>query len=258
MTPATEQNSGSRVDTDRLQASLLAPYEKGPPPPSPEYRWVYLWHWPLRAMHWFAAISIVALVITGLYIGRPYFMTGGGPSGFTIQYMRLTHFVFAAVLVTTGIVRLYWLFAGNRFERWSALFPVRPRDLRNMFRVVRYYLLIHPERGPHYLGHNPMQQVAYTFTYVVTFVLALTGFIMFGAANPDGFIATLTLWMAPYLGGLQMVRAIHHVSTWYFPMFFFLHVYLATRSDLMDRQGNMSAIISGGRFVPSDTHYVDG
>ena len=28
-------------------------------PPSGEYKWVYLWDAPTRAMHWLAAISIV-------------------------------------------------------------------------------------------------------------------------------------------------------------------------------------------------------
>lgn len=41
------------------------------------YKWAYLWHWPIRAMHWVAAAAIVVLVVTGFYIGKPYFMTGG-------------------------------------------------------------------------------------------------------------------------------------------------------------------------------------
>ena len=50
--------------------------------------------------------------------------------------MRLVHFAAAAVLVATAIVRMYWLLAGNRFERWRALFPVRPRDWGNLLRQV--------------------------------------------------------------------------------------------------------------------------
>lgn len=244
-------------DVTVIQASLLKPGETVRAH-APAYRWVYLWHWPIRAMHWTAAVSIVLLVITGFYVGRPYFLTGASPSGYAIQYMRLVHFVFGALLATTMLVRIYWLFAGNRFERWNALFPVRPRDIKNLFRMVGYYLLIKPKRGPHYLGHNPLQQISYTFTYLVAFLLVITGFVLFGESNPTGFIAGATLWLAPYLGGLQMVRAIHHVAAWWFPMFLILHVYLATRSDLMELQGNMSAIISGGRYVPSDAHYVDG
>jgi Ni/Fe-hydrogenase 1 B-type cytochrome subunit len=61
---------------------------------------VQLWHWPIRAMHWLAAGSIVVLIATGFYIGRPYFMTAGEASDhFLMGRMRFVHFVAAAVLV---------------------------------------------------------------------------------------------------------------------------------------------------------------
>ena len=244
-------------DAVGLQDTLLARREARQAA-APGYTWVYLWHWPIRAMHWIAAVSIVVLAVTGFYIGRPYFLTGGHVGSFAMQWTRLVHFIAAGALVATAVVRIYWLWAGNRFERWHALLPVRPRDLKNMVRTVRYYLLIHPERGPHYLGHNPLQQLAYTFTYLVAGVLVLTGFALFGLANPGGFIHALFGWVTPLFGGAQMVRAIHHTATWYFPLFVILHVYLAVRSDLMERGGTMSSIVSGGRFVPADADYVDG
>lgn len=244
-------------EAEAIQASLLATGEHMPLS-RPGFRWVHLWHWPIRAMHWAAAVSVVVLVITGLYIGRPYFLTGAGPSGYAIQYVRLTHFIFAAVLVTTAIIRAYWLLVGNRFERWQALFPVRRRDLKNLVKMVKYYLFIQPKKGPHYLGHNPLQQIFYTLAYAVAGLLVVTGFIMFGEANPGGLIATFTLWLAPLFGGFQMVRVFHHVATWFFPLFVIAHVYLALRSEYLEKQGNMSSIISGGRFVPENAHYVDG
>jgi uncharacterized protein (DUF885 family) len=63
------------------------------PPPSGDYHWVYLWEWPIRAMHWLAAGSLVALVVTGLYIGMPYFVTTGDTSAhFLMGWMRAVHF----------------------------------------------------------------------------------------------------------------------------------------------------------------------
>ncbi len=94
------------------------------PPPTGDYRWVYLWEWPLRAMHWTAAACVVLLVVTGLYIGKPYFMTGGEASAhFLMGWVRFLHFASAAVLVMTGIVRVYWLFMGNRYERIGRPLP---------------------------------------------------------------------------------------------------------------------------------------
>lgn len=226
--------------------------------PEPRYRWVYLWHWPIRAMHWLAAASIVVLIVTGLYIGKPYFMTSGEASShYLMGNVRLTHFIAAGVLVATAIVRIYWLFAGKRFERLSALFPIRARDWVNLWRMIKKYLMIHPEREPHYLGHNPLQQFSYTFIYLVAAVQVITGFTLFGQANPGGFFYSVFEWVPPLLGGLQIVRFVHHVMTWVFVIFVPLHVYLALRSDVMDREGTMSSIFSGGRFVRADVEYVD-
>lgn len=229
------------------------------PPPSGEYEWVYLWERPIRFMHWVSALCIVGLALTGLYIGRPIFMTSGEASShFLMGWVRFTHFTLAAVLVMTAIVRFYWLFMGNRFERWSALFPVRSRDWRNMWRMIRFYLLIDVKRGPKYLGHNPLQQTFYTITYGFAFLLAVTGFAMYGQSNPGGLIYTLFNWVHALTGGSQVTRFIHHASTWYFGIFVPIHVYLAIRSDHWERTGTVSSIISGGRFVPVEEVFEDG
>jgi Ni/Fe-hydrogenase 1 B-type cytochrome subunit len=228
------------------------------PAPSGNYRWVYLWQWPIRAMHWAAAASIVVLAVTGFMIGKPWFITSGEASAhYYIGFARLTHFIAAGVLVATAVVRVYWLFAGNQFERLKALFPVRPRDWKNMVKMVKYYLMIDTEGVPHYLGHNPMQQLSYTGMYLAGATMVVTGFAMYGQSNPGGFIWTLFHWVPNLVGGLQMVRSIHHVMTWAFLIFIPIHVYLALRAEIMERTGTISSIVSGGRFVPKDEHYVD-
>jgi Ni/Fe-hydrogenase b-type cytochrome subunit len=227
--------------------------------PTGHYRWVYLWHWPIRAMHWIAALSIVLLVFTGFFIGRPYYLPAGQMQGeFFIGWMRLLHFIAAGALVATAIVRVYWLFAGNRYERFVALLPVRGRDWVNMFRQVKFYLMIRPDRAPRYLGHNPLQQLSYTLIYLVGAVMVFTGFAMYGQANPGGVIRTLTLWIPQLLGGIQNVRLIHHVLAWAFLIFIPIHIYLAIRAEILEHTGTVSSIVSGGRFVPADEEYVDG
>jgi Ni/Fe-hydrogenase 1 B-type cytochrome subunit len=228
-------------------------------PPTGEYRWVYLWHWPIRAMHWTAAAAVVVLLITGFYIGAPYFVRPSVPltTPFTMGWLRLTHFVAAGILVATGIIRVYWLFAGNRFERWTALFPVRRSDWVNLYRTIKYYLMIHPERAPRYLGHNPLQQLAYTLVYVAALVMVVTGFALYGQSNPRGVIFATFGWVNPLLGGSQIVRFVHHVLSWFFLIFIPIHVYLSIRADVMEREAAVTSIVSGGRFVPSDEHFAD-
>jgi Ni/Fe-hydrogenase b-type cytochrome subunit len=229
------------------------------PPPTGHYRWVYLWEWPIRTMHWIAAGCILVLAVTGLYIGKPYFVLGEPESRdpFLMGWMRFLHFAAAGLLVMTGIVRVYWLFAGNKFERFAALFPVRPRDWVNLVRQVKFYLLIQPEQAPRYLGHNPLQQLSYTGLYLLTVIMVLTGFAMYGQSDPDGFFFRAFGWVGTVLGGMPVARFIHHVAVWLFLIFIPIHVYLAIRADNLERTGVISSIFSGGRFVPADETFED-
>ena len=234
------------------------PFARRLEPPTGDYGWRYLWGLPLRLMHWIAALCIVVLAVTGFYIGKPYFLTSGEASShFLMGKVRLLHFGAAGLLVATGIVRIYWLFAGNKFERFIALFPVRPRDWVNMWQQIKFYLMIQPEKAPHYLGHNPLQQLSYTGMYAVAIVMVVTGFTLYGQANPGGIFHTLFAWVPPLFGGLQRVRFVHHVLTWAFLAFIPIHIYLAMRSDVLERTGTISSIVSGGRFVRQDVDYVD-
>lgn len=228
------------------------------PPPTGEYRWVYLWEWPIRAMHWIAVACLVVLTVTGLYIGRPYFMTAGQASDhFLMGWVRFSHFAAAATLVMTAIVRVYWLLMGNKYERFAALFPVRPRDWVNLVQMVKFYLMIKPEKAPRYLGHNPLQQMSYTGMYAIAGTMVVTGFAMYGQATPGGVIYSLTNWVGPLLGGMPVVRFLHHALTWTFLIFIPIHVYLAIRADHLERTGVISSIVSGGRFVPAQHEFVD-
>ena len=231
---------------------------RGPSRGRGNFAWVYLWGAPIRAMHWTAAACIVVLVVTGFYIGRPYFITSGEASShFLMGRIRFIHFTAAAVLVMTGIVRFYWLFAGNKFERWGALFPVTRQNLSRTMRTTGEYLTFGRQKGPSVVGHEPLQQYAYTFLYLMAFVMVVTGFTMYGQSNPSGIIFRLFAWVPPLFGGLQHVRLLHHVLSWAFIIFAIIHVYFVVRSDYIERIGRVSSIITGGRYVSIDEEYED-
>lgn len=222
------------------------------------FTWVYLWGAPIRAMHWIAAICIVTLIATGFYIGGPYFMTSGEASShFLMGRVRFLHFTAAAVLVMTGLVRVYWLFAGNKFERWGALFPVTRQNLSRTMRTTGEYLTFGRQKGPSLVGHEPLQQYAYTLLYLMALVMVVTGFAMYGQSNPGGIIFRAFAWVPPLFGGLQYVRLVHHLLTWAFIIFVLIHVYFVVRSDYIDRVGRVSSIITGGRYVSLDEEYED-
>ena len=223
------------------------------------YSRVYVWHWPVRVFHWSMVASMVVLAVTGLYIGRPYFIVAPTTTTpFMMGWMRFFHFLAAAVLVGAVILRLYAMVMGNRYERWNSLLPVKKSDWVNFFKMGKKYLMQDWWSPPHYLGHNPMQQLSYTFMYFVIVFMALTGFALYGQANPNGFWWTVTTsWVMPLLGGNQWVRLLHHFGVWVVVTFVVLHVYLAVRSDVLYDRGAVSSIISGFKFKHDRADYKD-
>ena len=119
------------------------------------------------------------------------------------------------------------------------------------------YLTFRPDKQPQYVGHNPLQQGAYTGTYLMAIVMVVTGFTLYGQSNPGGLIYQAFSWVPAVLGGLQGVRLVHHALTWVFIILIVMHVYFAIRSDYVERAGVVSSIITGGRHVSVDQHYED-
>jgi Ni/Fe-hydrogenase 1 B-type cytochrome subunit len=248
------QPAGTGVIPEEVAEATLIPHPSG----LPEYRWVYLWRWPLRVTHWVAALTVTVLIVTGFYIGAPYFTTWGEASShFLMGWARFLHFSAAGLIVAAAILRVYWLFAGSKWARWNALLPVRKKNWKNLWKMVKYYFLVRQESMPHYLGHHPLQQLSYTAIYLVVIVQVITGFAMYGLSNPGGFFHTVFSWVGPFFGGIQNARFTHHALTWVLITFIPLHIYLAFRADVMDREGEMSSIFSGGRFVRSDLKFED-
>jgi Ni/Fe-hydrogenase b-type cytochrome subunit len=93
--------------------------------------------------------------------------------------------------------------------------------------------------------------------YGVALLQVVTGFAMYGQADPGGFFFRAFGWIGPLFGGMPVVRFVHHVATWVFCAFVPIHVYLALRADLLEHGGSISSIISGGRFVRTGRKYVD-
>jgi Ni/Fe-hydrogenase b-type cytochrome subunit len=223
------------------------------------FRYVPVWDWQLRAMHWLAVLLIAIMAGTGLLIGSGRLVAGGlaGDSHY-LSYLRLVHFAAAWLFLATAIVRVAGLFlASNRFQRWDALFPVKPRDLRNLYQVTQNYLFCRFDRGPHYIGHNPLQQVAYTAIYGVGMAALLTGFALYALYAPDHWLFHYIIWF-DHLVGVQYLRLAHLLIMWIFLAFIPIHVYLAIRADTVEREGAISSIISGGRWCRKGTKFEDG
>jgi Ni/Fe-hydrogenase 1 B-type cytochrome subunit len=205
---------------------------------------VYVWQIPVRLTHWVTFGALIVLTITGTYIADPFLFSPGQD---TMRLVRFVHIVAAYTFVASGILRTYWLFAGNRFSRWTAFVPTNRRHLRELVRQTQWYLFLRKDL-PGILGHNALASGTYLVVFFLFFVQTITGFALVGIHGTQPW-ATLLGWLPGVLFGEQGVRLIHHLLMWAIIAFAIHHVYSALLVDHVERNGLMSSIFSGSKFV---------
>jgi Ni/Fe-hydrogenase 1 B-type cytochrome subunit len=204
---------------------------------------VYVWEMPVRVTHWVTFAAVMVLTVTGGYIGDPFLIP---PTDRTMAQVRFIHLLFAFVFVASGLLRTYWLFAGNRFANWRAFIPTNRRRFREMVNQTSWYFFVRDD-PPKVLGHNALAAGTYVVVFFLFLVQTLTGFALAGAHNEEPW-SGLFGWVAAILG-LSTVRLIHHFLMWAIIAFMIHHVYSAILVDHYERTGLMSSIFAGSKFV---------
>lgn len=204
---------------------------------------VYVWEAPVRLTHWVTALAILILSATGFYIGNPIL----GGSVYLMAWVRGVHRITAYILVASLAFRVYWAFAGNAWASWRALFPYLTREgRREMVETFLYYTFLR-RRPPGTVGHNPLAGIAYSAVVALMGLGILTGFALqsFGAG---GWRALAFGWVFS-LAGAQTIRLVHHMIMWMLLGFAVHHVYSSLLMDAEERNGLMTSIFSGYKFV---------
>ena len=207
---------------------------------------IYIWQIPVRATHWVTAGCIVVLSLTGGYIADPFLIPAGGS---TMMTARLIHMVAAITLLASGLVRTWWLLAGNRFSRWSAFIPTSRVQAAELFRQAGFYMFLRREI-PKVLGHNQLAAAAYLALFFLLLVETVTGFALDGLIGSEPG-ATAFGWLRELLGP-QTIRLVHHLSMWAILAIALFHVYSTILVDHLERNGLVSSMFSGFKFVPRD------
>ena len=211
---------------------------------------VYVWEIPVRIAHWLIAFSIAVLSVTGLYMGHP-FMTVAGPAtqSFVMGWMKVIHGYTAYVFITALVMRMVWMFTGNKYSHWDKFLSHRPSRLRGFMPTVFFYSFLR-DKPPAFVGHNPVASSAYTLVYGLCFLAAATGLVMRGAsAAPSSFVHGFAAW-AWLFGGLAMAHWIHHIVMWLLLGFTVHHVYSAVLVAMIEKNGTIDSIFSGYKWVP--------
>jgi Ni/Fe-hydrogenase 1 B-type cytochrome subunit len=211
---------------------------------------IQVWEAPVRILHWTHFFSITVLALTGLYIGYPFIDADDVNATYIMGWVRAVHFVAAFVFVFGFVVRGYWFFVGNQYEKWLAWIPVTRERWREVIQMLKYYLFLSQER-PRYVGLDPMAGLTFIALGVLIVVQAITGFALFSLSFRFGVWPALFSWPIN-LFGAQPVRLVHHILLWLFVAFFVGHIYLSVLDDIEEHRGEFVSMISGDKYEPTE------
>ena len=218
------------------------------------YDRVYVWQAPVRMYHWINAVCVLVLVATGLVIGNPpaFISAREASASYWFGWVRFLHFTAAFLMTFAFMVRVYWMFRGNEYARWSAFVPKSFAAFRRQLHEARMVLwvdILQVQKKPiDYVGHNGLAAFSYFAIFLATVFQIFTGLALYEPMS-GWWLPHLFGWVTPLFGGDAIVRLWHHAFAWVFVLFTLIHVYLSIFHDMTESRGEISSIITGVRFV---------
>lgn len=205
----------------------------------------------LRVGHWLRALSILILIATGFYLADPFLApsTSEEPTNFMYAKWRMIHLIFGFLLLSVTIFKIYLFF----FDKKSQSERISVKDFLSAkvwIAQIKYYLFLGPH--PKIRGiYNPLQFTAYISLIAMLLVISITGLILHTHVYHSGLGGSLYPILAPIeacLGGLAVVRELHHIFTWAIILFIPVHIYMAVYDSVKSKHGTIDSIVSGYKW----------
>ena len=147
---------------------------------------VYVWEFPVRFTHWINVLCLLALSVTGFYVGNP-FIYAQSSEQYIMGWIRFIHFVAAYTFLMSIIIRIYWFIVGNKYASISEWLPVTGKRLGEMMEDLARFLI----RGSGYTcpRASPVLGKIFPFFYINT-SKRVPGRVLFGGYNRSRRLVT--------------------------------------------------------------------
>jgi Ni/Fe-hydrogenase 1 B-type cytochrome subunit len=198
-----------------------------------------------RILHWTRALVITGLIITGFYIADPFLTSEGSTDKLLYAEWTKWHLIMGFILLASGILRIYLFFFGKDSEG-------ELRSLKDLFSVKSWITQL---KSYFFVGelqkkglYGPLQFLTYTVIMLLLIVVSITGLVLYVHVYHQGLggwlyepMRVVEAWM----GGLVMVRYIHHIAVWGFMIFIPIHIYLVIWSAIRFKHGALDVMFTG-------------
>ena len=210
---------------------------------------VYVWEFPVRFTHWINVICLLALSITGFYVGNP-FIYAQSSDQYIMGWMRFIHFVSAYAFLMSIIIRLYWSIMGNKYACMCDWLPFSGKKIGKIIDDLKVYLLI-SRRSEIHTGHSALGGLTYLLLLGVFVFEIISGFALYSVTHSGMIWTILGGWMTNVMY-LQTIRLWHHLFMYVILAFTLVHIYIAVFSDSMEKTGVMMSIFTGYKSIPEE------
>jgi len=207
----------------------------------------YVFTVTIRLIHWTIFFAVLALSMTGYWIGSGNLPAGPG-GVFQMGTIRYVHTVAGWVLLAALMARVFCFFVGNAYARWGSFLPHRKEHFRELKEVFLFYVFATKDYPHAEYGHNRLAALTYLVVYGLLLLMAISGLALHGMAFPAGWQSWLTWPLA--LVSTQTLRLMHHMGMWLIWGFVAHHVASAVLADHETRGGLMGGMFSGWKTVP--------
>ncbi|WP_300461600.1 cytochrome b/b6 domain-containing protein [Desulfobacula sp.] len=197
---------------------------------------IYLYTRFERLWHWYQALTIICLIITGLEIHGTYTLLGFQTAVNVHNFIGLAWLILFAFFV-------FWLLTTGE---WKQYIPTT----KKLFLVVRYYSWDifqgkpHPVQKSAGAKHNPLQRLAY---------LGISAMLL-----PVQMITGLLYYLyndMPQVLPLPVLAVIHTVVALFLLNFLIIHVYMTTTGHSLF--SHISGMITGWEEIYKTTEIAD-
>ncbi len=231
----------------------------------PGYKQVKRMSAAMRSMHWINAIAMLGAVITGLYIGHPYyqsFIADGAVDKYVMAWNRWGHFIIAIIFDVTSIVIAY-LYFFSRFDKPILKLLPTPKNIIEFFEVFINLITFNHRKKFDSSHSDSFNTVYFTIFHLLLVWMLFSGLQMYvhGLASGQSSIGTwwptllhiATDWTIAVCGGTLMdVRISHHYTMWIIVAWVMFHIYYQIWRTIFWKEGDIAIVVGGSKFVKED------
>ena len=227
----------------------------------------------MRTIHWVNAVSMIVAVVTGLYIGHPYYQTfiaDPAVDKYVMAWNRWGHFIVAIIFDVTSIIVAY-LYFFSRFEKPILKVIPTPKNIKEFFEVLLNLVTLNRRKNFDSSHADSFNTVYFTIFHLLLLWMLFTGLQLYVHGLESGLSSIGTWWPAMLhmvtdwtipvsawmLGStsiptLMDVRIVHHYTMWFIIAWVVIHIYYQVWRTIYWQEGDIAIVVGGTKFAKEE------